>query len=763
MFVDRYYFQNHRVSWAAAGFITGLVLLESKTGWCLMLLMTALAVGCWYWRREPWQQLALFGALLLLGCWVMHGQLAAQNAQSTQVGNRVCLAGTVAESKKGQPYFWLQVEGKSLSAPNKRRELLYVSVPQNWATDKAAENVAPWYPAGSKVQVEGVIAAPQGQRNPGGFNEAFWLRSKQARYKLQAQGLKLLQEPEGIWRVSLQLRSFMEQTVRRCLSAAEADTALALLLGEKQQLEQSFYRLTQRMGTAHIFAVSGLHVGFVGAMLLYLLRLGGWERSWLAFLLLSVSLAFYCLLTGLPPSAVRAALMIILAALALRLLRPIASLDFLAAAALFILLDNPFVLWTAGFQLSFGVTLSLLLFTGLLQQKLSCIPWVWLRSSIAVALAAYLGSLPFSAWHFYTASLLSPLFNLILVPVVSVLVPLLLLAFVLTFLLPAGGAVFFFPIHLLLQLLLRGTVWLQQSAGSGHWYIGRPPVLAFLLYLLLLLFLWQLLHRKNQHLLYGQGIVGCAVCIIWLCLPVKPAVDTLTYLDGGQGSCAVLRTSAGETIIFDGGAQQRELASCLAWYGVNRVDAIVLSHCDTDHVSGIPQVLENLPVGYLFAEQQQLQRQTARETVGAAHKLHVAVKPIQTGGTIQLARGRIELQVYDDHSNGTNCRELTAVVQLPCSTIAFPGDLALEGVLPFVAEQERITVWTVPHHGSRYSFHPQLYQLLQEKGMKRAVISAGLDNRYGHPHQEVLQQLQKQGTAVYRTDKQGAVILYLKE
>ena len=139
------------------------------------------------------------------------------------------------------------------------------------------------------------------------------------------------------------------------------------------------------------------------------------------------------------------------------------------------------------------------------------------------------------------------------------------------------------------------------------------------------------------------------------------------------------------------------------------------------------------------------------------------MKPIQTGGTIQLARGRIELQVYDDRSNDTNCRELTAVVQLPCSTIAFPGDLALEGVLPFVAEQEHITVWTVPHHGSRYSFHPQLYQLLQEKGMKRAVISAGLDNRYGHPHQEVLRQLQKQGTAVYRTDKQGAVILYLKE
>lgn len=109
---------------------------------------------------------------------------------------------------------------------------------------------------------------------------------------------------------------------------------MALLLGEKQQLDPAFYRLTQRMGTAHIFAVSGLHVGFVGGMFLFFLRFCNLERSWLAFLCLLAGLSGYCLLTGLLPSAIRATVMILLASLGLCLYRPVSGIDFLAAAAL---------------------------------------------------------------------------------------------------------------------------------------------------------------------------------------------------------------------------------------------------------------------------------------------------------------------------------------------------------------------------------------------------------------------------------------------
>lgn len=307
MFVDRYYLQSHRMVWAAAGFVVGLLCMESSGSrwWALLLLLGALC--CWYWRQEAWQQGVLFFVMVLVGCAVLQGQLAAQQTM-TPTGDTITVQGRVTESREGQGYFWLQVENPSAqwtrrdetaARPEKEllqerevlseKEILYVSVPRSPVLGET-EAAPVWYPAGSQIMVTGVLAKPQRQRNPGGFDEALWLRSKQARYQLQAQNITVLQEPQGVWRISLQLRNFIERTAYRCLPAAEADTALALLLGEKQRLEQSFYRLTQRMGTAHIFAVSGLHVGFVGALLLYGLRLVGGSRSWLAFLLLSVVL-----------------------------------------------------------------------------------------------------------------------------------------------------------------------------------------------------------------------------------------------------------------------------------------------------------------------------------------------------------------------------------------------------------------------------------------------------------------------------------------
>ena len=551
----------------------------------------------------------------------------------------------------------------------------------------------------------------------------------------------------------------MTETAEQFLPPKEAGLAMALLLGEKQRLEPEFYRLTQRMGVGHMFAVSGLHVGFVGGLLLLLLRWLGGERSWLAFLLLTGGLLFYCLLVGFPPSALRAAAMLLLAGLAQRLLRPVNGIDFLAAVALLLLLDNPFLLFQAGFQLSFGVTLSLLLFIDPLQQRLQWIRWRWLRDSVAVVLAAFLGSLPLSAWHFYSLSWCSPFYNLLLVPVVSVVVPLLLLALLFSWFFPVAGHFFFWPVNVLLQVLEWSINFLTSVVGNGQYFIGRPGWLALALYVLALFILWRLLRRQQKMAWTYLALLGLCLAVVGLCWPKPPATDELLYLDAGQGSCAVLRTSAGEVVIFDGGAKERELASCLAWYGVNQVEAVILSHGDSDHIAGLPQVLEGMIVRYICAEKKQLQREAMQPLLQAAKRAGADVKAIEESATLQLQDGTVQMQVYDDSEQNDNSRELTALVQLPWAAVAFSGDLSLQGVAEFVHRQQQITVWTVPHHGSRYSADETLYHTLKAKGVQQAVISAGYNNSYGHPHQEVLQLLQQNQIPWQRTDWQGAVLL----
>ncbi len=716
-----------------------------------------------YHREHPMTALAL---MMMIGLALLMPFLEQlPSVLATQKGETVTVTGTVTESREGNGYLWLKLCDESMSNKNAvgKQEVLYVSLPRDW---EDMTSKAPYYPAGTKLQITGILEQPQGQRNPGGFDEKQWLLSRQARMKLMTKrvdAIQLLQPPQGIWKISDDVGCCLKEMTTKFLSEEQRNLTLALLLGEKQQLDQSFYRLTQRMGIAHIFAVSGLHVGFVGALLLFLFRLIGLERSWISFGCLAVMLSFYCIVTGLQPSAIRAAMMLLLAALALRLLRPPAAIDFLSLAAIVLLLDNPFLLYTAGFQLSFGVTLVLLLFVRPVQKKLSWIGSKRLRDSLAVAIAAYLGSVPLTAWHFYTLSMLSPLYNLLLVPIVSLLVPLLLLAFFAATLLPTAGSILFVPVKLLLDFLLSATTLLHNIFGTGHWYIGKPGWLAVCCYMLFLVCLWRWLTNKNANSIWRTGSVMLLLMAACVSMPSVPGGDELLYMDVGQGSCAVLRTEQGETVIFDGGLQQRELASCLAWYGVNEVKAIVLSHADVDHINGIVQVLENIPVQYLCIEQRQAGREETQALMSLARESGVMVKRIERGAIISLENGTIQLEVISDKSSGTNSRELTAVVQLDRCIVAFPGDLSVYGVETFVQRQPHIDIWTVPHHGSHFSASEALYQQLQKKGVKLAVISSGNDNRYGHPHWEVLQLLRQFSIPVHRIDQSGALRLFLDD
>ena len=336
MIVDRFYFQEHRMFWAAAGFTNGLVLIQYRGFiWAKLGLLLLLAVTIFLWRQKNLKSLLLFFLLCGMGCGYMQAETAMQTeGLSAAEGDLVTVQGTVAEGQKGQPYFWLKATASDVKALIKT-DCIYVMQPRFFDAEHEKDDTALWYPPGSQLLIKGQVVLPRGQRNPGGFDEAQWLQSKGAAYKLMAEEITVQQQPTGIWKKVMQLRNDIEQTAYGYLPAQEAGTAMALLLGEKQQLAPAFYRLTQRMGTAHIFAVSGLHVGFVGGMLLFFLRLCNWERSWLAFLCLLVGLSGYCLLTGLLPSAIRATVMILLASLGLCLYRPVSSVDFFGCCGSF--------------------------------------------------------------------------------------------------------------------------------------------------------------------------------------------------------------------------------------------------------------------------------------------------------------------------------------------------------------------------------------------------------------------------------------------
>ena len=670
----------------------------------------------------------------------------------------VIVSGEVSESKKGQSYFFMQTEeGVSL----------YVTIPYEYY-DADTSLCTVWYPAGTKLSIQGEVSLPDTARNPGGFDEALWLCSKKTGLVLKAEQIQILEEPTGIWYVVYRLHEGIYSILYQALDETSANLAMGLLTGAKHRLHDAFYTMTQQMGIAHIFAVSGLHVGVIGSVVLAMFHRLGWMRSWFAFFLLLAGLGLYCMLVGLPASAIRAAGMILLSAVALRFYRPSDSINFLAFAAVILLLDNPFLLWNAGFQLSFGVTLALLIFVPLVQRNLLWIPSKALRSSIAVVISAWIGSVPISAWHFYTVSPFSPIFNFFLVPMVSALVPLLMAALCLSTIFPGGTILWFTPASILLTFLYKGTEWMYQILvfifGTVQWNVGRPDGLLLVLYGMMVAVLWYWLAKQNSETVrYMKSLlIILSVFIVLLSVPTAPEKDELLYLDTGQGSCAMLRTCAGEVILFDTGADKQELASVLAWYGINRVDAVILSHGDTDHINGLNRTMQTVKIAQIYMESEQMKRDTMEALLYQAHSKSICCHAIAQRTMIQLNHHQIVLEPLSDNSADSNARELTAILHYSGGTVAFPGDLGADAVQNLIERQNRISIWTVPHHGSKYSGSEEIYRLLRDKGVQYAVISSGRDNHYGHPHEEILYWLDQYQIQRCLTAEEGAILFLLQ-
>lgn len=714
----RSYPQNHRMIW-------GLLLF-------LIVIIAAEKSGMLYWNIQQTQ----------------HSILELAESKS------VTIAGTVVESKSGLSYLFLQSE---------TGEQYYVSLPyQNY--DEERETYTVWYPTGSKIQVTGRVTLPNDARNPGGFDEAAWLRSKKTGLKLDSEKIELLTEPKGVWKVVYLLHRQIEAVLYEALSEEQAGLSLAMLTGAKHRLNDAFYTMTQSMGIAHIFAVSGLHVGVVGSGILYLFHQMGIMRSRLSMGMLVAALSLYCMLAGLPASSIRAAGMILLSNVAMYLYRPLTAISFLAFMGILILMMNPFLLWSAGFQLSFGVTLSLLLFVKPMHQKLAVYFQEWAAAGISVAVSAWLGSIPLCAWNLYTFSMFSPVYNLLLVPLVSLTVPILLAAIGLSILMPKGQEIFFFPVKLVLYLLQEGSTWLYQCSGWGQWNIGQPELRMMIFYLILLILLWcwlnEIFTEFVQRTVAKMLFVMTGLLIV-MNIPTAPQENELLYLDTGQGSCAIFRSISGETVLFDAGAQAKELASVLAWYGVNTVDAVILSHGDTDHIKGLDCVIDTVHVKAIFMEQTQARRESLQVLHKKFAQYGIGYTAIHDQTTLYLKRHQIVMEPFYDAKDSTNQNELTAVLKFDGGAAAFPGDLSVSAIQQFVQKQNIISIWTVPHHGSRYSGSEKLYQLLDEKGLKHAVICAGKENPYGHPHQEVLEWLELHEIKPYHTAEQGAILFLL--
>jgi competence protein ComEC len=583
----------------------------------------------------------------------------------------------------------------------------------------------------------------------------------------------------------------------------EAAMVEALIVARRGGLDPATREAFVRSGTAHLLAISGFHVGLLAGIAL--LVLGWWTSPLRAAAGATLAAWGYVAMLGLPDAAVRAALLLTVFTAGRLFQRPVRASGALGTALILMVVADPSVAGRVGAQLSFVGALALAVGVGPAERVLRGLknrndhvgPSRWspaprgassVLSALAAALAATFVTLPLVAWHFGTVSLVGIPATLLVTPLVALSLPGIVGVLALDTLSRAGSWVASLSAHLaaiesgaLVPLLdkaiaavatgVEGLLGLSRRIVA---YLAAPEFASIAVEPLAVPLALGAL-ALAVRLARGQARVGLearvAVALMGALagLMLTPAAHEVPrrnsfefhMLDAGQGDALAVRSPAGRWMVIDAGPPGTDrVARQLTRLGIRRIDVLVVTHPDADHVGGVPELLRQFEVAAIAGPGTPRGQGPWREAVTLARSLGIPWRRLATGDAFSLdaVHVRVVHPAWDPRpatdSKSVNHRSVVLHVRWADLDVLLTGDADLKAEARFAAAVGDIDVLKVGHHGSRTSTGPEL---LAATRPKVALISAGRGNRFGHPHPSVLERLDAAGVAQRRTDLEGAV------
>lgn len=560
------------------------------------------------------------------------------------------------------------------------------------------------------------------------------------------------QEPIAVRRRGRTLRGVlaarrlaMEQTLAR-MEGPAAGVAIAMLTGTRGFVSEETRAAFIDTGTGHLLAISGLHFGMLAALVWSLVglllrrsvriaRRFGVRRA--SAFVVAATMAGYLVLVGAPTSASRAWVVVAFAAAGLLVFRRPSGFAALAAAALLLTVGVPTMVHDLGFQLSFCATGAIVLFWWRRPGPVDFDPYAFERSAWRERLRR-VGAFVLMSWCATAVtwplllgatgriSLIALLVNPVVVPWIGgVIFPLLIVT--------AAVASFFEPATCLLvipQTLLNATIQvLEQCAAVPHatWCPGVPPT-GFVVVGVLAVLGAIAARMRPRALITAFAVVGAMVAQLELSTP--PATLRVHFIPVGQGDATLVEFPDGRRLLIDAGGSRfgrdpgRFVVVPYLWRrGIEKLDALVVTHDDIDHSGGVPGVLAEIEVDRVLRDPSEL-------------------------GVPGLALQRLT------EEGSSNERSVVATVRQMHATVLLTGDIERAAELAWLRAPERITLLKVPHHGSLTSSSPEFVDAADPL---IAVVSAGRHNRFGHPHPRVVQRYEARAIPLYSTSKNGLV------
>ncbi len=663
----------------------------------------------------------------------------------------------------------------------------------------------PVYSYGEVLRISGQLKTPPQLDN---FDYQAYLAQQQIYSVMYYPKIEVLETGKGIKPLSwiYSLRNNLAQSVNEVFPEPQASLAQGIILGLRNNIPQDIRDNFARSGTAHLLAISGLHLAIVAGILL---SIGLWlfgRRHYIYIWLALGGVWFYAIITGFNPPVVRGAIMASLFLSAELLGRQRSAITAITLAAAVMVGLSPQVLWDASFQLSFLAMAGLVFIFPTLQSlgrnvikaKLGetghlVSPANFVADSFSVTLAAVIFIWPVIAHYFGIISFASPVATLLVLPALPIVIIAGALAatmglFILPLAQAVGWLVWFFLSYML--VVVNGFAALPLSFTEVEAFSTH---LIWIYYLGLGLSLW-ILSRRQQTTTFLAGLSNSTKPVIakiassisklppkWVVPPLMVIASLvwiaalsmpdgklhISFLDVGDGDAILIQTPAGQDILIDGGPSPQGITAALGKqmpFWDRSIDLVVLTHPHSDHLTGLIEVVKRYQIGEVLYPDLEFQSPTYDEWLRAIQEKDIKSTSAQIGQKIDLGEA-VFIRVLnppmprlDDTGSDINNNAVVLYLSMGELNFLFAADIQWEAEFKLMRRGVNLssTVLKVAHHGADTSTSDKF---LATVNPQLAIIQVGINNNFGHPSPEVMGRLNAslKQEYIFRTDEHGTI------
>lgn len=652
---------------------------------------------------------------------------------------------------------------------------------------------------GDKICIKGIYKEPEKARNYGSFSYKEYLKTKGIYGSINVSKLdiKLIKKNNVniINRFANYLSTKIVQNVERNIEEKQAGLLIGILLGNKDYLKEEIEQNFKDSNLSHMLAVSGAHVSYIILGITYFFNKAKFNKR-ISKIITIILLLFFIVLVGGTPSVTRACLMAVYLIIGTLIYKKADIKSSICLSLLIIIIKNPYSLFDIGLQLSYGGTIGIILFSGKIlkianiknencNQKnkekekknknklkdiiIKIISYIKQMAIISICANAII--MPIMAYHFSTISITFIISNILAGPILGIIVILGFIYCIFSIVFSPISLILSFILKIFLNILIEITNICSKLPFSKI-YVKTPSLLLICAYysciFINLKFEFKNIICKLKKIGYKKIIsIILIVLLIFQIIKIIPKDLKINFIDVGQGDSTLIVTPKNKTILIDGGGSsnsnydvgKKTLLPYLLDRGITKIDYIIISHFDTDHATGVAQILGKIDVSSIILTRQLEENDTYRHILSIAKEKKIKLIYVKEGDVLKIGGVKISI-IHPENklmiNNPMNNNSIVCKVEYNSFSMLLTGDIEMEAEELILRKNINLKadVLKVAHHGSKTS---TTEEFLKAVNPKVALIGVGKNNNFGHPSNEVVQRLKENGTRIYRTDENGEI------